>query len=424
MRFYGVYKKIRKEKFKKLFNLLFKFLKGYVIIELYGRGAERFLNICTRRGIGVRNASRNADGSVTVCVSRQDFKLLRPIAYKTHTRVHIVKKKGFRELHRRYKNRFGLIAGFVLFFVFMFVAPRFIWTVNISGNESVSTESIRDALREAGIYPGAPKSKIPDGFTVKRIIIKRNPELMWAWAYISGTTADIQVSERELPPLVVDRDEPCSIAASCDAYIKSIRALNGERIADGGSVVQAGDTLVSGRVPVYKEGAPEKYMYVHARAEVEAYTERRESGVYRLEYEHRTPTGRAENRVYLDLFGKRINLYAKEESSYELYDTSEAKYTIPGVTLGLVTYSEVLAETEPMSLEGCLQEAKEDLEMKISKRLGKNAVLIDEDIQYDYVSENEITVRLTMSCMEDIGVEMPVAPETGTEEISIDKQEN
>ena len=38
-----------------MFKKFFKFLYGYVIIKVYGKGAERFINICLRRNIDVWN---------------------------------------------------------------------------------------------------------------------------------------------------------------------------------------------------------------------------------------------------------------------------------------------------------------------------------------------------------------------------------
>lgn len=403
-----------------MLNSLFKFLKGYVIIELYGRHVERFLNICTRRGIGVRDIHYGADGTVRACIEQKKFKLLRPIAYKTRTKVHIVKKKGFFDLRFRYGKRYGLLAGIAVGIIFIFAAPHFIWTVEISGNDEVPEDSIVQALHEAGIYRGAWKGKIPDGFEVKRIILNNNPNLIWAWAYIKGTNADVRVYERELPPLIVDRDTPCSIAAACDAYVESVRAFNGERIEKGGNAVRAGDILISGKVGVYKEGYPEKYMYVHAQGDIVSYTQRSESGVYRQEYESRTPTGRAVSKPYIDIFGKRINLYRSENCGFDEYDSEEFGKSFAGVLLGGTRYKEVAVSSEPMSLDGTLQRAKEELEQKIAKKLCKNAELIDEDLQYEYISDKEIEVKLTMSFKEDIGTEVPIE----TEETIIDKQEN
>lgn len=404
-----------------MLNSLFKFLKGYVIIEVYGRHAERFVNICIRRGIGVRAVKRHTDGSVTMRIRKEDFKKLRPIAYKTHTRVHIVSKQGFFDLRRRYKRRYGLIIGTVVCAAFVLIAPRFIWTVEISGNEDIETETISQSLRELGIYRGALKSSLPDAFEIKRQLIHKNPGLIWAWAYIDGTKADVRVYERTFPPMLIDRKEPCDIVAACDGYIESISVLNGEGRIKASNVVQAGEVLISGRVATYKEGYPEEYMYVHARGEIRAYTERTKSGVYSLTYEHRIPTGRSESRVYLDLFGKRINFYRNEECSYESYDEEEEFHDFSGLAIGAKRYNEVYIEHEPMSIEGALQRAREDLEEQIAGELCKNAQLLDEDLQYERISDTEIKVKLKMSFEEDIGVEIPCQI---MEETAIDKQKD
>lgn len=404
-----------------MLNSLFKFLKGYVIIEVYGRNAERFVNICIRRSIGVRSIKRGADGSVAMRIRKSDFKKLRPIAYKTHTKVHIVNKRGFFDLRARYGRRYGLIIGAAICAVFLLAAPRFIWTVEITGNEDIETETIEQSLRELGIYRGALKSSLPDAFEIKRQLIHKNPGLIWAWAYIDGTKADVRVFERTFPPMVVDRKEPCDIVAACDGYVESVKVLNGEGRIKSASVVRAGDVIISGRVSVYREGDPEKYRYVHARGEIRAYTERAKSGVYTLQYEHRTPTGRGQSKVYLDLFGRRIKLYRDEDCTYESYDEEEFFHDFFGLGIGGVRYNEVYVEYEPMSIEGALQAAREDLEQQIASELCKNAELLDEDLQYEQISDTEIKVKLRMSFTEDIGTEVPCEI---MEETAIDKQED
>ena len=87
-----------------MFDKLFHFLKGYVIIEVYGSDLERFLNICVRRKLDVSNAQRNADGTITLHISATDFRQLRPIAFKTKKRVRILEKYGLHNIIKRYKK--------------------------------------------------------------------------------------------------------------------------------------------------------------------------------------------------------------------------------------------------------------------------------------------------------------------------------
>ena len=50
-----------------MFKKFFKFLYGYVIIKVYGKGAERFINICLRRNIDVWNIKPFDDGIEMFC---------------------------------------------------------------------------------------------------------------------------------------------------------------------------------------------------------------------------------------------------------------------------------------------------------------------------------------------------------------------
>ena len=70
-----------------MLNKFFKFLKGYVIIEVSGSDIERFLNICVRRDIDVSDVKHHSDGTTVLCISVRNFVLLRPIAYKTKTKI-------------------------------------------------------------------------------------------------------------------------------------------------------------------------------------------------------------------------------------------------------------------------------------------------------------------------------------------------
>ncbi|MBR5271014.1 MAG: sporulation protein YqfD, partial [Clostridia bacterium] len=67
-------------------------MKGYVIIEIYGEQSERFLSICAKRGINIFNIQRTNNNTFTLRMQKCDFFKIRPVAYKTHTRVKILKK--------------------------------------------------------------------------------------------------------------------------------------------------------------------------------------------------------------------------------------------------------------------------------------------------------------------------------------------
>lgn len=395
-----------------MFNKFFKFLKGYVIIKLYGKETERFINICIRRGVNIGRIKNRGDGAFETSIPKSDFFLLRPIAYKTHTKVKILKKVGLYNAAARYGRRYALIFGVILGAAFVYTASQFIWTVEINGAELSDYESISAALAKSGIYPGARKKSIADGEKVKKNILNENENVVWAWAYIEGAKARVEIYEKIIPPDVVDRNAPCDIIAACDGYIKKAVVKNGRKLCREEDTVKAGDVLVSGKVPVFKEGEEERYIYVRALGEIEAYTEHKASGTYAVYYEAKQYTGKRKRCLRAELFGKSFKLFG--ENNFETYVKTENRYELKlpyigyaGAALSITTYEEYEPYREPISLETALDFAKNDLEEKISKELLYNSRLIDTQFDYKYIDSQTIKAELTMNFIEKIGTEVP-----------------
>ena len=94
-----------------MFNKFFKFLKGYVIIRVTGSDAERFINICVRRGIDVGSVKAAADGAFILRVSVSDLRSLRPIVRKKGVKIHITDRRGAFMMKRLYGKRYAFFAG-------------------------------------------------------------------------------------------------------------------------------------------------------------------------------------------------------------------------------------------------------------------------------------------------------------------------
>ncbi|MDD6484166.1 MAG: sporulation protein YqfD [Clostridiales bacterium] len=396
-----------------MLNKFFKFLKGYVIIEISGSCTERFLNICTRRNIDVRQVTHVSDKTFTAQILKRDFKRLSPVAFKTKTRVKIIKKRGLYNLIRRYGTRYFFMGGALGFLAFIFIMSQFIWLVEINGVYSSDREEIIQILEDNGIYSGALKCRIPSIRSVKNDIITNTEGIAWAWVYIEGAKARVEIYERALPPAVTDKRKPCDIVAACDGFIESIDAQRGEQTVPNGNAVSAGDVLISGTVPVYREGYEEKYIQVHAKGSVRAITYHEETGDYKEYRELRIPTGREKNRYSIEVFGK---VFGKcEFDGYENYDVknSRRELVIPyvgysGIAVNKSVFSEVEPVREELSEDTALEIAKNDLEEKISSRLFKNTDKQEETVECERVDSETIRVTVKMTCIEDIGIEQEI----------------
>lgn len=397
-----------------MFKKFFKFLYGYVIIEICGKGAERFLNICLRRGIRIWDTIPLQNG-IGASVLRKDFRFLRDVAKKCHVKVRIKEKHGLLHMLRLYRNRRVLLVTIAVCAVLCIVSTRFIWLVEINGVENSDIVGITETLDKMGVSSGALKSRLPKGMDIKRAIISENDHIAWAWVYIEGAKARVEIYEQTIPPIVIDKDAPCDIIAACDGSIKRMVVKNGAETVSVGDAVNAGDVIVSGKVPTYKEGQEEEYIYVHSMAEIDAYTSHKRTGEYKLYYESRTPTGKRRKHRSIEVFGKVYTLPSRDVI-YEDYDVSEkrSELNIPffgysGIAVDTVSYNEVTVNKEPISIETAVEFAKNDLEEKISKELRTGSRLQNENIEYVKTDNETISVTLEMNFIENIAAEQPLA---------------
>ncbi|MDR0405198.1 MAG: sporulation protein YqfD [Clostridiales bacterium] len=295
---------------------LVNFIRGYAEILIEGIFPERFLNLCARRGIYLWNVRRAGKLSVSANVSARGFKMLRPIARKSRCSVRVRTRRGLPFFTHKHRKRKAFLLGAALFGVMLFVMTRFIWVIEITGGENLPREELLTALAAAGLKPGVA-ARAADTDAIEREMMTRRRELAWIGITIQGTTARVNVREREEAPAIFPKDEPCDIVAATDGVIEAIDATNGGRQVSAGDVVRAGQVLISGTL---ESASGAEVRYVHADGEVLARTWH-EFYVEIPRYEEvKTRTGRAKSKHMLKIFNFYIKFFINDGISYTNYD--------------------------------------------------------------------------------------------------------
>ena len=388
------------------FIKLFNFLQGYVVIIIDGAFPERFLNICARRSIYLWNVRRLDKLSLRANVSIAGFRLMPDIAKKSRCRVRIKSRMGLPFFIHRHRKRKAFAAGALIFAAALLVLSRFIWVVDVIGNDVVESARIVAALNGAGLKTGILKSGV-DEYALQNILMTEIDEIAWISVQIKGTTAHVEVKERDPKPEIFPKDEPCDIVALRDAVIESIDALNGDRLVTAGEIVRRGQLLVSGVLESENAGI----RFVHSDAEITARTwyEFAEE-IPRFE-EVRTPTGRSKSKNILKILNFNIKFFINDGISYENYDRismvkkfSIGKSFVLPISLHLDKYAEVQVEQREIDRAVALKTAEGNAFANVK---GKLIVKTD-------AVERDGALLVTYECLEDIGVKRTVAREENT----------
>lgn len=395
-----------------MFKKIFKFITGYVIIKVMGKNRERFVSMCLYNDYDIDNVIPTEDG-LLIRISLRDFFEIRRLVRKCGVKVRVVSKQGLRLCVRQYRHRYGFLAAGLAACIFFTIIPKYIWCVEIDGAYEADKARIMDILREHGVYPGARKSRIDDLGEIKNSIVYGVDGVNWAWLYTDGSRARLQIQETVKAPPIADRVTPTDIIAACDGWIVRADVLHGERRVNTGMTVNAGDTLVSGKVAVFREGFPEEYIYMRSQADIVADTIRHETGVFSKKETLRIKTGRMSRRFSVELFGMTLNFYRNSDCGYEEFDTVEERYelSIPfygfsGVAVTMKKVYEVNELERELSEQEVIERARERLEEKICRALTVGAVRTEERLTYSADSSG-YRVELLMRLKENIGIEVP-----------------
>ncbi len=384
-------------------------LKGYVTIKAEGRFLERFINLCANRQIYLWDIKRTGEACITAKISKSGFRCLRPVCTSTHTRVHILTKKGAPFVCAKLLRRKFFLLGFVAFVAAILWMCSHIWAIELSGTYYMEDRVILQELAESGVKIGAPIRSI-DQNQVKNDILVRNSQLSFIWVDIRGTKAYVEVKQKDEKPEIVPSNVPCNVIAKRSGLIKKMTVREGDTIAQENQFVQEGELLVSG----IRETKFIGMRLVRADAEVLAETEHQITDQFSIRKTDNIKTGRSENRYTLHLFGKAYNLFKNPPgfSHFEATVTERQCRFLEDIYLPFGIKKTVYEETEPIetvwSKEDAVEQAKQEMNKKLDDEL-VGITVTERDFEVRDVDAEIFEVTVRAKCLEEIAkkVEIP-----------------
>ena len=245
---------------------IFRWLQGYVCFKIYGKFPERFINIVTKYGIAIWDTKR-IDGNLCACMYVRDYLNVRTLAKKSRVRLEITEKTGSPFFVRKYKNRVGVLFGIAVFAIVIFVMSNFVWTIEITGLQTISEAQLRQVLCDNGLYIGTyiPSKSFK---TITRDTMLKLDGIGWMSINVIDSHASVEIKEKAKSPKVDNYRQPANVKAERDGLILKINVHEGESVFGPGSAVVKDQMLVSSVVEDKLGGVT----LVRANAEVIAQT--------------------------------------------------------------------------------------------------------------------------------------------------------
>ena len=247
---------------------LWNYMRGYVIIKIEGLSLEKFINACVQKGIYLWEIKRINYTTMEAKVGIKGFKILKKLSRKCGCRVYISKKNGYPFWAHKVKKRKMLLMGAFFSCLLLMIASSFIYSINIVGNDRVSSEEIISALEDVGLKAGANKYFVDLRDIENRLLIELH-DLAWVGIELKGVYAKVEVVEKVPVPEKVEKDIPCDVVSTKNGVIEKVIARNGDAVVKKGDIVSKDDLLITGIIK--RENMP-NILYVHSYGEVYAKT--------------------------------------------------------------------------------------------------------------------------------------------------------
>ena len=391
-----------------------KLLRGSVCVRAKSAYPERMLNLCSARGIEFWDVRWIDDTALSFCVARGDLRALRRAAEGCGAEVSIERTAGTPFFFARLRRRHALFAGGILCAALLLVNSLFIWDFEVTGNETVPTETILHALREHGVHRGTFIYSFRSQDICNRVLPELK-DLCWVAVNVRGCKAYVQVRERVRAPERVNESEPTNVIAAKPGLITKVRALDGE------TRVQQGQLLIAG---VVDTGGTEKpsvtTRFLAGKGEVWARTWYDLTVRVPLTYEKTVYTGK-EKRSHTLIWGEnRLKIGAKGSSICNVdcdKIKNQTQWTLFGLFALPVTWeTETLLpyelEVTPRSRADAEAQGKDMLETYLAALLGETGSVTQRRFS-TAVEGDTLVVTLSAECEEQIGKEVPIAVSEG-----------
>lgn len=413
---------------------LVRYCTGYVRLQISGKNAGRFLNLCAKNDIHIWNVRRIKEDEYSCYMAKRDVWPSRPYFHKTKTRVRILQKQGIPFLLFRYRKRILFpIALLAVIYLFGYCS-QFIWKIEVNGNSYLTEESIIKYLEEKQASFGTRKSAI-DCDSLELSLREDFAQIIWASVAIEGTDLIIELQEKNpegegaskgeietaADPASTEETTPerqangyCIIATK-DGIVDSVITRRGIAVVKAGDEVKAGDVLVEGTQEVLNDNGEVKFWY-YASADADII------GTVTYEYTDSIPEQEIQKDYgkehfaggYLEIAGKRLELpwpfHNKEKEKTEVLESCYQLHLSQNFYLpvGIGVYKNFWVKEQEMILskEQARDRAEKNLR-KFIENLEENGVLIiEKNVIMDKVGEN-YQVSGTITAQEKIGTLIP-----------------
>ena len=384
------------------------FFSGYRWVGVDGAHRTALVDLCFRLGIRYDRFCVGEEGGVSFRTSAREAARLAECCKACGIPLCEKKRGGLWHLLWRYRRRAGFAVGGVLALALLLLSTRFVWRIDVTGNEALTREEIIDELAACGFGIG---SYLPHVATEKleNEVLIASDSIAWIAIRMDGTHATVQVIERRDAPNTREPATPANLVAARDGQIEQLLLYRGNCVVSVGQAVRQGELLVSG---LY-DSSRFPYRYTRASGEVLARTEREFCVTIPFSYTQKTDQKQKVESIALKIWGFSLKIFKNSRNDGGSCDIIKEDHNLSLPFVSDLPFSvEVVKRQSYVALDARYTE-EEALELAYASlahslaTLSEEAQLLEKQIETEW-RDDAVILRCTVKCIENIAVQSEI----------------
>jgi similar to stage IV sporulation protein len=393
---------------------LVEFIKGKVTVELSGSRLTPLINEAMEEEIVLGDIRFLDEERIRLTVLLPDFfRLVKILRRRSGIRMRIISKQGLPFLlSKMYKRKF-FAAGVVLFVFLLMAMSSFVWKVEVEGNERIPEEQILTYAREAGVFPGQLKFRVPDGEEIQHRLAMRLPQASWVGFRLEGTRAVITVVEKRETEEERERSPgPVHLVARRSALIYDMRVEQGKPVVQVNDMVKKGQLLVSGIYGNPEEDGSERVVGAKGKVWGEVWYD--SDVVVPLEQKRKVYTGNRDRGYYPYVASRIIRLPFLYPVPFKDFETVERAHVLRlfhwRLPIGWVVEERLEMKwiKRRLTPEEAIRLGKERARADVREKIGPDGRILLEKVLQPRVDSGKVYMKVHFDVIENIAVSQPI----------------
>lgn len=398
-------------------------LQGHVVAVVSGRLVEPFINRCMREHIRIWDIERIGEDRIQCAILLNDIKRVKPLLKQTDCRIEFKERMGLPFWTRRLLTRYGMLAGFMLFFAVLFLLSNMIWRIDVKGADPKLEDQIRTILSKEDVHVGAISFLLPSLGSIEDQLSSQLKEATWVGVSRDGTTYRIDVVQKELPEKEKEIG-PRDLVATKTATIKSLYVAQGQAVVQKDDVVKKGQLLISGMI-----GDENHHTFVPAKGKVMGETWYVSQTQVPLDTTYKTYTGKTYIKrqikawsLTLPIWGFNSHPFNKQVAETVTHPFHFIIWDLP-IKFQTVTIREASELKKGLTRDQAKQVGKQMATEQLTRELPVDAHILSEKVQQEKLDKGVLHLQIFFTVEEDIAKPRPFSPTDRQNEIDSNKKE-